>query len=245
MRRRIMSDVSVSGIRILKDETMIIAFSGVDCAGKTTQIEFLRQYFISQGKSCTVFWYRPGYSDELQRFKGLVRPLFSRSGLRQVGEDGHESARVSEPRESKARVPAPIWLVAAIMDAIGQYALKLRWLEKRYDVVICDRYVHDACLDLAFKYPGFAWSEAVLQRISVIFPRPAISLLLWLPYEEMMARVEAKNEPFPDPPRIRRMRWRAYDLLAENDAVTVIDVSGDIETNRKTILQAVLDKTGL
>lgn len=219
---------------------MIIAFSGVDCAGKTTQIEFLRQYFISQGKSCTVFWYRPGYSEELQRLKGLVRPLFSRSRAPQNADDSHDVAQKQVSRDGKARVPAPVWLVAAIMDAIGQYALKLRLLEKRYDVVICDRYVHDACLDLAFKYPGFAWSETVLQMISVIFPRPAISLLLWLPYEEMMARVEAKNEPFPDPPRIRRMRWRAYDLLAENEDVTVIDVSGDIETNRKIILDKVL-----
>lgn len=218
---------------------MIIAFSGVDCAGKTTQIEFLRQYFISQGKSCTVFWYRPGYSEELQRFKGLVRPLFSRSSA-QTADDSHDVAQKQVSCDGKARVPAPVWLVAAIVDAIGQYALKLRLLEKKYDVVICDRYVHDACLDLAFKYPGFAWPETVLQMISVIFPKPAISLLLWLPYEEMMARVEAKNEPFPDPLRIRRMRWRAYDLLTENDDVTVIDVSGDIETNRKTILDKVL-----
>ena len=224
---------------ILNGSIMIIAFSGVDCAGKSTQIEFLRQYFISQGMTCTVFWYRPGYSAEIQRLKGLVRPLFTRSGARKSDESQANHGPAS-PEAGKARVPAPVWLVAAIMDAVGQYALKLRWLEKRYDVVICDRYVHDACLDLAFKFPGFAWSETVLRTISVLFPKPLVSLLLWLPYDEMLARVEAKNEPFPDPPRIRRMRWRAYDLLAERDDITVMDVSGDIETNRKAILDTVL-----
>lgn len=222
---------------------MIIAFSGVDCAGKSTQIELLRQYFISQGKTCAVFWYRPGYSAEIQRLKDLVRPLFSRgrSGGRDAPSEGAPSASGGVAAPPQARVPAPVWLVTAILDAVGQYAVKLRILAKRYDVVICDRYVHDACLDLAFKFPGFAWSDAVLQAISVLFPKPDISLLLWLPYDEMMARVEAKNEPFPDAPRIRRMRWRAYDLLAEREGITVMDVTGDIETNRKAILRAVLN----
>ena len=37
---------------------MIIVFSGVDCAGKSTQIEILKKEFLSQGVTAQSQWSR-------------------------------------------------------------------------------------------------------------------------------------------------------------------------------------------
>ena len=244
---------------------MIIAISGVDCAGKSTHIELLRQHFISQGKKCAVFWYRPGYSDEMQKLKSILRKGVELSkslhttGLKQflkvtkpdtsketmtdsskemMAESG-EIPKVPVSDKSKLRVPAPIWLTTALMDTAFQWAVKLRILSRKYDVVICDRYVEDAKLDLQFKYPNISWTDSLLKNLSAVFPKPDKTILLWLPIEEMVRRAEEKNEPFADDERTRKLRYRAYEFLTDEEDITVIDASGDIETTHQRILDAL------
>lgn len=233
---------------------MIIAISGVDCAGKSTHIELLKQHFISQGKTCTVFWYRPGYSDEMQKLKTIVRKGVKLSqslhtdGLKQflpvkethvAEETVAETERDNRSEGAKFHVPAPIWLTTALMDTAFQWALKLRILSRKYDVVICDRYVEDAKLDLQFKYPNISWTDSLLKPLTAVFPKPDKTILLWLPMEEMVRRAEEKNEPFADDERTRKMRYRAYEFLTDEDDITVIDASGDIETTHQRILEAL------
>ena len=225
---------------------MIIAMSGVDCAGKSTHIELLRQYYISKGKTCTVFWYRPGYSDEMQKLKVLLRKgiTFSQNlhtmlpvpSTRQQSDKSAPKPEAETPDTGKFHVPAPIWLSTAILDTTLQWALKLRWLNKKYDVVICDRYIEDAKLDLQFKFPNISWSDTLLRHLSMLFPKPDKSFLLWLSPEEMNKRAELKNEPFADDDHTRKMRYRAYEFLADEDMFTVIDASGDIESTHQKII---------
>ena len=221
---------------------MIIAFSGVDCAGKTTQIELLRQYYLSQGKTCTVFWYRPGYSRELEGCKSLVRRVYGgvRGLSRYLGSGSSDSVKEAaggDHRSSGRRMIPPVWMVTALVDSAFQYALKLRLLAHKYDVVICDRYVCDGKLDIVFKYPEMFWPEAVFGLISGLFPKPDVSFLLWLDYETVKARAEAKQEPFPDDERTRYLRWRAYDFLRDEASMVVIDSQDSVEEVHRRILE--------
>ena len=230
---------------------MIIAVSGVDCAGKSTHIELLKQYFISKGKTCTVFWYRPGYSDEMHKLKTVLRKGIElgqylhttgvQNTLKKLSKKDRTEKENSDTSKSdhKIRVPAPIWLTTAVMDTAFQWAVKLRFLNKKYDVVICDRYIEDAKLDLQFKYPNISWSDSLLRNLSVIFPKPDKTILLWLPLEEMVKRAEEKNEPFADDEHTRKMRYRAYEFLTDDENIHVIDASGDIETTHQKILDVI------
>lgn len=222
---------------------MIITLSGVDCAGKSTHIELIKQYFISQGKTCTVFWYRPGYSHEIQNIKKVIR---------KAAAAGHRVKQIAAPKKAEIShetavatqitVPPPIWLTTAITDSFLQWAIKLRILERKYDVVICDRYIQDACLDLTFKYPDVMWGEAIFKALSLSFPKPDCQLLLWLPHETMLNRAEAKQEPFPDSPEVRDLRWHAYDHLSRMQRLEgfhVIDASGTIEETHAAIRAAI------
>ena len=217
---------------------MLIVISGVDCAGKSTHIELLRQYYTSIGKTNTLFWYRPGYSKEMENLKKIIRPVADvvRHPLHLLAKNPlvHKKASKETVRHERS-VPAPIWITTAIMDTAFQYSIKLRYLMRKYDVVICNRYVDDACLDLVLKYPQYSFSEELLRKISALFPVPDKSILLWLPYETMLERAEKKNEPFPDSPETRKLRWRAYDFMRDEDRVQSVDVSGTIEESHEKI----------
>ncbi|MCL2325602.1 MAG: hypothetical protein FWC40_03770 [Proteobacteria bacterium] len=237
---------------------MIIALSGIDAAGKSTHIQWLRRYFISQGKTCAVLWYRPGYSHELQALKDAVRPLWrlcqgvcerigqklKTSGCLAGGGRPSEQAEAASSGEAHAkpaaeRAPARLWLAVALLDATWQWGVKLRCLARRYDVVICDRYIEDARLDLLFRCPDDTWSDGVLNRMASWLPKPDVALLLWLPYETMNARIEAKDEPFPDDVHTRQLRYRAYEMIDSQGGCVRIDASGTIEQTHQAILEAI------
>ncbi len=235
---------------------MIITFSGVDCAGKSTQIKALENYFISQGKTVKVFWYRPGYSKEMDFGKKIIRkavklgrwalqhaPRIGTGHPKKIDVDPSQVERsavdqnTSKPKSgADLRVPAPVWLTTAFIDTIFQWAMKLRYYAHRYDVVICDRFLDDARLDLLFRFPKYRFTDDIFDRIALILPKPDTKILLWLPFDEMVRRVEAKNEPFPDPPELRERRYRAYENLT--DAIR-IDTSGPFENTHAMIRAAV------
>ena len=225
---------------------MLISISGVDCAGKSTQIELLRQHFISLGKTCTVFWYRPGYSVEMQDVKKVVRLLMNSACWMKGGFDLW--LHKDKPLDTKAndqnsassqsvKIPAPLWLSTAILDTAIQWGLKLRYLCRKYDVVICDRYVEDARLDLMLKYPQFTWTESVMQSIAKVLPKPDFAFLLWISADEMIQRAQIKQEPFPDDEHTRQMRYRAYEFIADQDHITLVDASCTVEETHRKIIE--------
>lgn len=253
---------------------MIIAFSGVDCAGKSTQIRCLEEYFVSQGKTCKILWYRPGYSKELQQCKAWIRVGY-RICKRGIGAakrllnkalpnracdvaadlqgsiDEAQASRVSDVQDAQdvqdaagtLKLPPPLWLVTAFIDTVLLWGVVLRAQASRYDVVICDRYFEDAKLDIAFKYPQYVFAESLFEPIRRAIPRPDVALLLMLPFETMCERSEAKNEPFPDSPKVRALRYRAYEFLADDGVYRVIDSTGSIEETHRRIIAAIEEAT--
>lgn len=137
--------------------------------------------------------------------------------------------------------PPLLWISTALIDTAFQWALKLRILEQKFDIVICDRYIHDAYLDLLFKYPSQQWGKHILSSLSAIFPTPDVSLLLMLPYEEIIRRAQEKNEPFPDDDLTREKRYQAYEAM-EKSGLTVIDASRDIMEIHREIVKIVSKK---
>ena len=255
---------------------MIIAFSGVDCAGKSTHIRCLEEYFVSQGKTCKILWYRPGYSKELQLCKawirggyrickrgiGAAKRLLSKAlpnracavaadlqGNIDEAQASHvveaQTSRVSDVQDAAGtlKLPPPLWLVTAFIDTVLQWGVVLRAQASRYDVVICDRYFEDAKLDIAFKYPQYVFAESLFEPIRRAIPRPDVALLLMLPFETVCERSDAKNEPFPDSPKIRALRYRAYEFLADDGVYRVIDSTGSIEETHRRIIAAIEEAT--
>ena len=211
---------------------MIIAVSGVDCSGKSTQIERLVSRLESAGRSPRVRWYRPGYSDELDALRALLR---RRSDvLPPPGSGVARDQAFSRPWVRRA------WITVAVLDTIWTYGIKVRcasWLGR---LVICDRYRWDAVLDLHLRFSGHvALNGAVAGLLRALCPRPRVNILLLLSAQEALERQERKAEPFPDTRDVFVKRHGIYDGWSSDARFVVIDAERSIDEVHAQIMEQV------
>lgn len=201
---------------------MIIAVSGVDCSGKSTQIERLVARVEGLGRAVQVRWYRPGYSDELDALRALLR---RRGGV--LPPPGSGAAREKAFSRSWVRT---VWIVVAVLDTLWTYGIKLRcasWLGR---FIICDRYVWDAVLDLHLRFPGQVSLQGSLATLlRVLCPTPQVNVLLHLSTQEALDRQEKKAEPFPDDRETFLKRHGVYEGWATDGRFVVINSERTID----------------
>ncbi len=201
---------------------MLISISGVDGSGKSTQLQALAHGLEQRGHRVRTLWYRPGYSDTLNRLRAALR----RARPAALPSPGDPARRA----QVFARRPvAEAWVAAALGDMFVQYALGVRRALATGETVLADRYVADGLLDLDLRFPALGVSARPLARaVAWACPRPDVALLLWLPWEDAQTRLATKVEPFPDPPELRARRYQAYARLAASGQFAVIDARGSL-----------------
>ncbi|MGE0328477.1 MAG: hypothetical protein AB7S68_39550, partial [Polyangiaceae bacterium] len=92
----------------------LVSFSGVDCAGKSTQIGLLKANLERGRVPHSVFWYRPGYSKELDALRRTIRRL--RPGAIPAPKDNQaRDAAFAKPGVTGA------WVAVALADLLLQY----------------------------------------------------------------------------------------------------------------------------
>lgn len=207
----------------------LIALSGVDCSGKSTQLTLLKQYLQGAGYAVSVCWYRPGYSRRLDALRRFLRRLSPRT-LPPPGANPQRDALFDKRRVQIA------WSTMAIVDTLMELGLALRRRLAKYDIVLYDRYILDALLDLRFKSEHVERHERVVETLlRVACPAPDIHLLLDLPLDDVIGRSNNKLEPFPDAEHIRQLRYNAYKDLSRRHLCTIIDAGGDQQTVHRVI----------
>ena len=72
-----------------------------------------------------------------------------------------------------------------------------------------------------------------------VTPAPDAALLLMVPVEVSLRRAAEKEEPFPDPPEVRRERFAAYEALAATGAWHVLDGRAPVEEVAGRVLAIV------
>ena len=183
---------------------MLITFSGLDGAGKSTQIGLLACWLEGMDYLVVRLWARGGYTPGFEMLKRVIRRLSGRR-LPPPGASLDRQQTLSRPWV------AEVWLRMAIFDLILLWVVYLRWLRWRGRVVICDRFLYDTFLDFRRNFPTvdferfFLWQ--VLERLA---PRPDVAFVLWIPVEDSVRRSLAKNEPFPDDEATLAWRLAAY-----------------------------------
>ena len=217
----------------------IVAFSGVDGSGKSTQIELLRAALERAGRDPVVFWFRPGYSDLLNTLKGLVRR--ARPGALPTAEKKEARERAfSRPWVRWA------WVGMALTDTVFHLGLWLRLQSVRGKVVLCDRYLFDALLDLELRFPESRHlCEALAPALRRLLPRPDLWVFLSVSSETMAARLAAKDEPFPDPEELRQARYKRYLQWAEGGEAELVDAEASVAQVHERILDLLAQRTGL
>lgn len=153
----------------------LISFSGIDGAGKSTQVKLLLEYLRDKGQKVHATESMFGYF----LLKPLVRVLRKTTG----SSSGGPVVR------NKSFLPK-VWFIFAFIDIWIAYIFKIQPLLKKYDYVIADRFYTDIWANLL--YYGYLPTWAFNFFITLL-PKPY--KLLWMSINPKS--VSKREQEFP------------------------------------------------
>ena len=183
------------GIR--SQRPMLVALDGIDGSGKSAQAALLAHAVAGAPARQRLVWTRGGSAGLLQPLfrlgKQVLRRRTAASGALVSPDSAAPGAPTAREAERAALFRQPVvraawpWLIALELGLAYQW--RVRWRLVRGDVVIADRYVLSALIDLAARLerPDIAHSAPgrLLRRLA---PRPAHSFCFDVPAEVALAR---------------------------------------------------------
>ena len=210
----------------------IIFFSGLDGAGKSTQIEILKNHFVKKNKKVYYFWSRGGYSPGFQMFKNILRKNL-KNKLPKAGKSKQREKSFANPLIKK------IWLIISILDLIFYYSIFLRIKLLFGYNIICDRFILDTNVDFNIAFPDEKVEDWLLWKILVWSSiKSNHHFLLLISAKESMKRSLLKDEPFPDNFETLKKRLSLYEFFSkENKYLHTIWCNKSVDEITKQIIE--------
>lgn len=211
--------------------TRFVSFSGIDGAGKSTQIDLLRARLQTMGLEVRLitFW------DDVACFKGLRESaghtLFQ--GDRGVGTPENPIHRRDKNVRSRLMTAARWFLYFS--DAIALRRAIKRVLRSGAEFVLCDRYAWDEFANLTLRNP---LTRMYVRCLARIVPRPDISFVL--DADPILARARKPEYPLDFLYLARESYLTLSELLGGITVIAPMPV-GDVEAG--ILEQLVLRKT--
>jgi len=197
---------------------ILISFSGIDGAGKSTQIEKLRSYLVEAGVAVRelTFW------DNVVMFPGL-RSGFSRVVLQSDGSVGTPDRPANRNDKNAQSLPLLLGRAALyIFDVMNLRNIVAKATSQDGGVVICDRYIYDQLAAM----PMDSWLARSYARLLLkLSPRPDISYVLDAVPEEARARKPEYPVDF-----MHRQR-KSYMRLRQMAGLQIIPAGGPEEVH--------------
>jgi thymidylate kinase len=191
--------------------TVFVSFSGIDGAGKSTQIENLAHRLRNDGLFVHVvrFW------DDIARLKNIRETSGHRifKGDKGVGSPSRPINRRDKNVRSAWMTGVRLFLY--LVDAVSLRFTARRVLRSCFDLVIFDRYTYDELANLNLHSPIL---RAYARILMMLVPRPHISYLL----DADPAQARARKPEYPL--EFLRSNREAYLTLARVvGGITIID----------------------
>lgn len=211
----------------------MIAFSGLDGAGKSTQIDLVAKKYKSLGSKSMVLWARGGYTPGMKFIKNLFKISKQTSK-----KESHKRVNSREKSFSKPII-RKIWLTLSIIDLILLYGFYVRIKEFFGVKIICDRYTYDTFLDFKLNFPLEKVEKWMLWKLLLIVSvKPKKHFVITIPILESQRRSKLKNEPFPDSKEVLESRLNRYLKYVFTDKDIIhIDGTNEIEVIHSKIIE--------
>jgi len=208
---------------------LLISFSGIDGAGKSTQIENLRSRLEEAGRSVQIITFWDDVATLKQFREGVGHKVFK-------GDKGIGSPDAPIHRRDK-NVQSPL----VSLSRLGLYfsdALSLRSkvravVKSNADVVIFDRYVFDELANLKLSSAAI---RAYIRAVMKLVPRPDVSFILDADPDAAFAR---KPEY---PLEFLHTNRRAYLTLAQMIGQITIIPPLPIDQAKQAVVAAVFNR---
>lgn len=211
---------------------MIVSFSGIDSAGKTTQIDLLYDYCKENKIGVKKVWSKARGTPGVLLLKELVR--------RDKKMDDQEKKEYRKqvfmnPKKQK------LLYVASMLDLCwywGIYYRVLGWFRK---LLICDRYLWDTYVELNQDFPCVNIDKSKLWRfVKWLTPKPKVSFVFVIPAEVSLARDHQKNAAGIEDVEVKKKKIETYmKCVAEGRWTHVMDGLNSIEQLHAQVLDAV------
>lgn len=200
----------------------IVTFSGIDGAGKTTQIEALRDHLRDRGFAVKIytFW------DDVVALPGF-RERMSLSVFK-----GDRGAGTPEKPIARRDKNVASWYVVAfrlvlyLLDVCSLATVVSRVSAAEADIVIFDRYIYDELANLPLKH---RWARFYIRFVLRLTPKPDLAFLL-----DADPDLACERKPEYPPEFVERNR-EAYLRLARLAGMTVLPAL-TIEETKTNIL---------
>ena len=215
---------------------MLVSLSGVDGSGKTAHASALQSAFGDCAIRTVTVWSRGGSSPFTDRVIALVKPFLRGAS---DGLDTASQTRQAMTLRKQAWMRRPLlrfgWSALVVFDLVLNYWRRVSWPLLRGNVVICDRYIYDALVELAVlgDVPGVtgSWMARALVWLT---PRPRLAYLLQVSEEDALARKPGEFRPFIE------AQVSTYEQAAARWGLSPLDTGADFASVSDGLVREVL-----
>lgn len=191
---------------------MIVSFSGIDSAGKTTQIELLMEYCRTMGIKTKKVWSKARGTPGVIFLKELVRrdKSMSPEGKKQYREEVFKN-----PKKEK------LLYIASMLDLCWYWGVYYRILSMTNRILICDRYLWDTYVEINCDFAGIEIEKSILWNlVKAVAPKPKISFIFVVPAEVSLERDRNKNAAGIENIEVKKKKIDLYMKCVEKNCWT-------------------------
>lgn len=203
---------------------MIVSLSGIDGAGKTVHSQSLVKAFETSEIKAHVYWNRFGSSARIRKRQpsDIATSLASR----------------------RRRLHNPLvrlgWLAINLIVFIMRCNLHVRFPRWLGRVVVCDRYIYDAMVEIQASLPkGSPWPKWAEGLLTLLCPHPDVAWLLDASAEVSVVRQagEEGNMPACDELSVQRSMFKS---LASDYALRVLPTNSGLDKTSTEVVRETL-----
>lgn len=209
---------------------MIVSFSGIDSAGKTTQIDLLYDYCKKNNISVKKMW---------SKARGTPGVLFLKELVRRDKGMSKEEKKEYRDNVFKNSKKQKLLYIASMLDLCWYWGIYYRLCSLTCRILICDRYLWDTYVEINRDFADVNIDKSVLWKmVKALAPIPKHSFMFVIPPEVSIQRDIEKNAAGIENIEIKKIKIDKYMSLVEKKAWTnVMDGLRGIDDLHKDIIQ--------
>ena len=222
-------------LSIYLQPSMLVTFSGVDGSGKTTQISSLVKALNVCELKTKYFWYRYGSSKFTAFFIKIGKFLFSKTNAQSTSDIGYKI----QERESylRNRLIRLLWSWLVLVELSLKYSVEIRFSLLLGKIVVCDRYILDAVVELdSYLANNNTHNRVHSKLLRFLSPSPSRAFLLDASPEIIIDR---NHENIPKA-HLEKQILLYYRIAKEYD-VTIIDADQFEDINNNLVHDILTD----